>query len=532
MSRLADSALALGSIDADKAAYAALRSGGARLADAWSRAATPSACAVDAIERVGSDLSPDQVQSVDTIELCLAHSFRDLRLPADRSRITNVHRGVRGLELRHENREDLYGPTEMLARNLSFERVLESFGQAHGLDDRSLARDVRIRTFDAEQFLLPLAREPIRMTRGARLVRQEDVTRAGVQAFGDRLRAWIAQHVHASGRMTYKYWPSRGQESPANNMLRQWMATLCLGRLAAESNATDLRALASRNLEHNVSTSFRFHAGLGLIECDGKVKLGAVALAALAIFHHPERDRYLEEERSLHRMVDHLWNEDGSFRTFYRPADRNDNQNFYPGEALLLWATLYSATGERELLERLLKSFRYYRQWHLSNRNPAFVPWHTQAYCLLWRTTREPELRDFVFAINDWLLDMQQWDDAAYPDVKGQFYNPRRPDFGPPHASSTGVYLEGLADAYALARDCEDNARQEAYRLAIIRGLRSVMQLQFSDDVDMYYIAKRHLALGGLRTTVYDNAIRVDNVQHNLMAVMKVLGTFREDDYA
>ena len=36
---------------------------------------------------------------------------------------------------------------------------------------------------------------------------------------------------------------------------------------------------------------------------------------------------------------------------------------------------------------------------------------------------------------------------------------------------------------------------------------------------------------GGLRTTVYDNAIRVDNVQHGLLAVMDTLETFRAADY-
>ena len=57
------------------------------------------------------------------------------------------------------------------------------------------------------------------------------------------------------------------------------------------------------------------------------------------------------------------------------------------------------------------------------------------------------------------------------------------------------------------------------------------MQLQFSDAVDMYYVSQRDRVEGGLRTTVYDNAIRVDNVQHGLLAVMDALETFRAADY-
>jgi len=59
------------------------------------------------------------------------------------------------------------------------------------------------------------------------------------------------------------------------------------------------------------------------------------------------------------------------------------------------------------------------------------------------------------FEMNDWLLQMQQWEGLAYEDMKGRFFNPNKP-FGPPHASSTAVYLEGLIDAYTLAKEVGD----------------------------------------------------------------------------
>ncbi len=60
------------------------------------------------------------------------------------------------------------------------------------------------------------------------------------------------------------------------------------------------------------------------------------------------------------------------------------------------------------LLERILRSFAYYRDWHLANRNPAFVPWHTMAYELVWQETGGDELKDWIFEMNDWLLALQQ----------------------------------------------------------------------------------------------------------------------------
>ena len=134
--------------------------------------------------------------------------------------------------------------------------------------------------------------------------------------------------------------------------------------------------------------------------------------------------------------------------------------------------------------------------------------------------------------MNDWLLDMQQWSDVRYPDVKGRFYNPDKP-YGPPHSSATGVYLEGLADAYKLADETNDLQRKSSYEKAILLGIRSVMQLQFTNEVDMFYISDRNRARvkGGIRTTVYNNQIRCDNVQHNLIALLKVLRYFNENDF-
>jgi hypothetical protein len=133
--------------------------------------------------------------------------------------------------------------------------------------------------------------------------------------------------------------------------------------------------------------------------------------------------------------------------------------------------------------------------------------------------------------MNDWLLSLQQWDNARYPDIQGRFFDPKRSHFGPPHASSTGVYLEGLIDAYSFASVVGDEDRANKYRISILRGLRSLMQLQFQDDVDMYYVSKRKMVYGGLRTNVYNNEIRCDNVQHGLMAVLKILHEFEVSDF-
>jgi hypothetical protein len=346
------------------------------------------------------------------------------------------------------------------------------------------------------------------------------------------LGAWLTRNIGPDGRMTYLYWPSRGEESTANNTIRQWMATLALERVAVERGDAGIHELVAKNIEYNLAQFYEEEGDLGLIvEADGDVKLGAAALAALAIIEHPDRDRFSDVEAALRRTVDELWRPDGSFQTFHVPMGRNDNQNFYPGEALLLWAKLLDLEADAELQDRFMASFRYYREWHRQNRNPAFVPWHTQAYVEEWERTGDPSLKAFVYEMNDWLLGLQQWDEVEYPDLMGRFHDPDNPQYGPPHAASDGVYLEGLAAAYRMAKADGDQARVDRYRLAITRSLRNAMQLQFADEVDRYYVSRPARVDGGMRTTPYDNEIRVDNVQHTLMGVLEVTRLFEPEDY-
>ena len=136
--------------------------------------------------------------------------------------------------------------------------------------------------------------------------------------------------------------------------------------------------------------------------------------------------------------------------------------------------------------------------------------------------TGHQEFADFAFEINDWLLPMQQWDGLP-PDMKGRFYDPLRPEFGPPHAASTGAYLEGLALATDLARKTGNQTRISAYELAVSRGLRSLRQLQFRNSSDAFYISRKRRVIGALRTEVYDNAIRADSAAHALLAATSIL---------
>ncbi len=523
--------------------YVAARENGEKKAEAWSLASSSDTAFSEALEELREQLG-EGADSITTLEVFAVTGREPIDPLGQRQRLfSNIHRGSLGLEIEYEGKRYLHSPTYALASNRRNERLVELFGKEHTVTEGVL-RSLPYHLLSGPQLLVDLGQSPRarQMVRGNTLVAVEEIRKPNALLFADGLASWMWNHLHSDGRLTYLYWPSQEQEAKGrHNVIRQFMATLALEEIAKTTNDESGWLRSSRNLDYNLKTYFKREGDLGLIELRGKVKLGAVALAALAIVNHRDRIQWAEQEQALLKTVDALWQPNGAFHTFYQPEDRNDNQNFYPGEALLLWATLYSQTHDPELLVRFMKSFHYYKDWHLAReaivepeeggpedrpipgrRNPAFIPWHTMAYAKIWRETEDKELSEFIFEMNDWLLEFQQWEDLQYPDTQGRFYDPDRP-FGPPHASSTGVYLEGLFEAYQVAKASFDGKRAGLYAQTIRRGLRSAMQLQFVDDIDMFYVQDKKWVRGGLRTTVYDNQIRCDNVQHTLMATLKIL---------
>jgi hypothetical protein len=410
-------------------------------------------------------------------------------------------------------------PTRTIATNRSIAREIERFAGAEGTGNVTAAH------LPTQSFLATRGPSGWRVNalyRGNTVVPVPAVTPHLATQLREGLRSWLLTNQTRDGDLPYKYWPSRGEQAPSNNVLRQLLATVALfrqGRLARDQPATDA---GLRHLHAVLDATYRPVGRGHAIVQDGKAKLGAAAVAGLALLNGPGPERDGDALAGVRDAVLACFRPDGRFRTFLLPESRNDQQNFYPGEALLFLARYAGATGDGRLVERCLASLRCYARWHRRARNPAFVPWHTMAAVALYDLTSQRWLADWMFEMSDWLLAMQQADQSLPADVRGRFYRPDRPDFGPPHAASTAVYLEGLAEAWRLAARCGEADRQARYAGALRLGLRALRQLQFVDETDMYYVSQRGRVAGAVRTEVYDNTIRIDSVAHALLAVLSV----------
>ena len=471
-----------------------------------------------------------EARSVDLIQLSLVTGRVPLRPDRWRETLSAKRNGRYGLEVTLNGTKHCVSPLNTIASNQSLQQRFTALLEEKRItDERFFAVGGQATLLECRQFILQTGRpaKAVETYRGSPLVPTDLPAKKLTDKVISGVARWFMSNQDEDGALPYKYDPSSDTYSSTDNPIRRFMASIAFNRMAQVLGRQDMKVAARKNLDYNLRRFYRAENGRGMITWQGSVKLGSLALAALAIIESPFAEKWKNELSALRSAIDDLWQPSGAFRTFLYPADRNDNQNFYPGEALLFWATSLQQKPDPDLLERALKSISYYRRYFWKDPNPAFVPWHTQAATLLFQLTGNSALRDYIFEINDWLLPHQQWGGSLDLDYWGRFYSPDKP-FGKPHASATGVYLEGLVDALVLARETGDEIRAENYDQAIQRGIRSMAQLQFHDEFDAFYVRKKERVIGAVRTESADNEIRIDNLQHGLMALLKYRDICRE----
>ena len=461
-------------------------------------------------------LSQDNLKGVDGIELCLTYHYRRVPIKHFKRKFPNIKRGIRGIEFQYQSQVVRFSPTTMIAENLSFKQVFKSFLQLVSLSAKAFEQNGGIiQAFEARQVFVSLVPSTTVAFayRGNQIVPLEEISSQTISNMAEGMGSWLLGMSDSSDNCIYEYLPSQDIHSKNCNLTSQLMTTLSLIRYAKFTSQPTHLTIADRQLKNNL---------VELSEINSQEHLDAYALAGLAILEHPQNHCYREKLLILREKINTLWQEDGSLAICQQSPENNDFEKFEPGKVLLLWAYLYKINREQQLLQQCWQSFFSHQHRHRANRHPASIPWHTQAYGLLFDATGNPMFRDFIFELNDWLLSLQQWDNLSVIDARGRFYDPEHREYGSVCSATTALYLQSLVEAYRLAVQNQDLARANTYELAIWRGLRNIRQLQFKDDVDMFYIKQQAQVRGAVRRRVYDNRIRIDNVQQSLIALLKL----------
>jgi hypothetical protein len=300
----------------------------------------------------------------------------------------------------------------------------------------------------------------------------------------------------------YQYLPLKKTHSYARHPLREMAALWPITKLSNYFNDSRYRDLAEkgfsyfgRYLKYDKENDFYF---INITPSSIKLGYSAFMILSLLEVEHPKKDYYLDK---FANGIIFQQNDDGSLRTFFY-SDKEGGEDYYPGESLLALMSLYEYKQDPRYLNAVEKAFPYYVNYWQNNLNTAFVPWQTQAYYKLYNQTEKKEVADFIFQINDYLLNQHMLEE----DCSGF-------DFS--RGIVTSVYIEGINKAYELAKKLDDKSRIECYSNFIKEGLDFVLSLQIQGGEEF-----EKEAIGGFLQNLNAGIMRVDRNQHSVMALM------------
>lgn len=446
-----------------------------------------------------------------------------------------IEPGVHGVLLQHGQGRRRFCPSEIISKNITVHEAIRRLAQQLVVSPEELAAATVSRFRTTCWHETSPGGQTIELRRGLVVLDAEAVTNEALAATIDRLAGYVIYRQLPSGFFSYQYEPSLDIYTEDDNLVRQAGMAWALSRHAqaygksASAAAADLalkrlirRVVDLPLTEHRPRRSAvkglpdtreaAFVAGL-----EGHHKLGITALTALAMFDHPEADKYRDVRRKLVNGLYRLQTDSGMFITAFPPVRKLSTQYYFPGEALLVIARDYEEQPTRRAVEAFDAAFEYYRRLFREDPTPPFAAWHIQAFARMAGPTKRRDYADFVFEMTDWLVD-KQYDqtNCPWPELYGgvEAYVERRVGV------ATASYLEGFTDALRLARRVGDQPRSQRYRGAVRLAARFVMQLQVR-PVEAYYVSSLQDAVGGIRTSPSNNLLRIDHCQHALLALMK-----------
>jgi len=321
---------------------------------------------------------------------------------------------------------------------------------------------------------------------------------------------WYKKQVDENGIVRYLYLPSINQYPKDDNDVRRMATNWAVTELMDFLKNDEMRSSVDKTLDRYLANKKTNQSG-AYIEINGNANIAYNAFAIMALINspdYPDSDKLAEE---LASAIVGTQQENGSYKIDFIKDD-SGGVDYYPGEAMLALMKFYEKNKDKKYLESVEKAFNYYRNYWRENKNTAFIPWHSQAYLILYNATENKELADFVFEMNDWIIDNDQQFKNKYSDYIGGFKE--RP------SNSTASYLEGINDAYALAKEVGDMNHASKYSKSIRAGARFVMQTQYIAD-NTFYLENSQKAIGGFRQSPINNSQRDDYTQHATLSLIK-----------
>ena len=441
-----------------------------------------------------------------------------------------VEPGVDGVVLTVGGRTKQFLPSEIINQNVTVSDALLSLAEQLTTSKAELAGAKFSRFRTCEWYERSPGGPVVELHRGMTIVEPSQVTRATLTIAAEQLADYMVRRQRVDGFFGYQYEPSLDRYTDADDLAHQAGATWAL---SAYARATDRRGVrvAALTAVHALADRVSDLPGEPGVACvtspDDENSAGLSAASVLAMIDHPDRGLFADRAARLISGLLWLQQDDGRFLTAFPPARHLAGQTVQPGLVLLALARAYDVRPRADILASFDAALPFYRRLFRSEHHGAFCVWQMQAFAAMARHTKRRDYAEFTFEMADWLLQFQLDDrNCAYPELRGGVAT-----HGPGRVGvSTAAYLEGIADALALARWRDDAKRSAVYQRALRNGVRFVLQLQVRPE-EAYYSPAPSEVVWGVRASPTNNLVRIDSCQHALTALTKAIHVlYREQD--
>ncbi len=423
--------------------------------------------------------------------------------------------GVDGFSVSCGNFSKRVCPSELATKNLlasdAIKSVIERLPGPRGTQTLSRFRSThwyQPRTGD----------DVVALRRGLVLVAPDTVTAKTVNSAITSLADYSLYRQLPSGAFAYEYEPAADTYTKIDDPVHQAGAAWALTVAANFAKSESLAVAADRALEFHRARilSIPDTGGAAFVaSVDRRNKLGLTAQIALAMSAHSNRSRYETDRKRL--VLGMLWLQkpSGEFITAFPPARRLTGTDRYPGMALLALLAEYEDRPDQRIQDPFNLARDFYQSEFERRPTVGAAMWLAQPFARMAVITNRKEYARFAFTLADRLADHQLSPaNCPWPELHGGVL----PKTATAPNIETAVCLAAWTDAMAAAQKFGDTQRAARYETAARNASRFVLQLQVK-EAETYHMRVVTDALGGVRTSVADNRLRIENVQYALIGL-------------
>ncbi|MHC4872196.1 MAG: hypothetical protein ACYTFY_10160 [Planctomycetota bacterium] len=370
-----------------------------------------------------------------------------------------------------------------------------------------------------------------RIYRFNRLLHLNNLNYEMLKAALSAAKGWYLNNQNENGTFPAGLKPLAGEKKDRGGWLgSRFYNCSALSDLSRFLADPKLEKAAAKNLDYLVENYYLDNPEqrLGYVKEGKNISLGSAAALLDAIIKNKRVEKYKEQVVRLVHFLNYMRQTDGKYRA-YMNKPLNVTNVFFPGQTQLSLLRFYNYSSNAQVLGGVAASFKYYRAVFDQTLALDMVPWHTSAYTILYKHSKQRPAVDLVFKMNDLLVSIQDNKESTSQDQKGRFVKPlsRSKD----HAGENALYVSGLLDAFNLAVQVGDNERADRYRKAVVLGIRYLLQLQIIDRYDTWCMPEPEKASGGFKDSVDNYYIRLDNQAYCISALSKALQVLSEPDF-